>query len=81
MVKRLMTHYAMYAKSNTTDIDTEVTKDWEEFLQQNTEFIYPFDFVKVYLCILILRTLRQQCDRICTMSLTLIKLNKRVGQN
>ena len=42
-----MTHYTMYAKSNTTDVDKEVTKDWEEFLQNNTDFIHPFDFVKV----------------------------------
>ena len=53
MVKRLMTHYTMYAKSNTTDIDKEVTKNWEEFLHNNTDFIHPFDFVKVcvYLCV------------------------------
>ena len=47
MVKRLMTHYTMYAKSNTTDVDKEVTKNWEEFLHNNTDFIHPFDFVKV----------------------------------
>ena len=53
MVKRLMTHYTMYAKSNTTDIDKEVTKNWEEFLHNNTDFIHPFDFVKVcfYPCV------------------------------
>ena len=42
-----MTHYTMYAKSNTTDVDKEVTKNWEEFLHNNTDFIHPFDFVKV----------------------------------
>ena len=47
MVKRLMTHYTMYAKSNTTDVNKEVTKNWEEFLHNNTDFIHPFDFVKV----------------------------------
>lgn len=44
-----MTHYTMYAKSNTTDVNKEVTKNWEEFLHNNTDFIHPFDFVKVIL--------------------------------
>ena len=42
-----MTHYAMYAKTNTTNVDKEVTKNWEEFLQNESEFIHAFDFVKV----------------------------------
>ena len=49
MVKRLMTHYSLYAKLNSTDISPDhlsELEDWQGFLTNNSDFINPFDFVK-----------------------------------
>ena len=45
MVKRLINHWKLYSRSNTTDIDVS-SIDWKEFLKNNTDFIHKFDYVK-----------------------------------
>lgn len=45
MVKRLINHWKLYSRTNTTDIDVS-SIDWREFLKNNTEFIHNFDYVK-----------------------------------
>ena len=49
MVKRLMTHYSLYAKLNSTTLSPDhlsELNDWQSFLTNNSDFINPFDFVK-----------------------------------
>ena len=49
MVKRLMTHYSLYAKLNSTMLSPDIVAeldDWRGFLTNNSAFIDPFDFVK-----------------------------------
>ena len=50
MVKRLMVHYSMFVRTNSTNLatnkDTEDLSKWREFLKNNSDFILPFDFVK-----------------------------------
>ena len=45
MVKRLINHWKLYSRTNTTDIDVS-SIDWKEFLKNNTDFIHNFDYVK-----------------------------------
>jgi hypothetical protein len=45
MVKRLINHWKLYSRANSTDIDVS-SIDWKEFLKNNTAFIHPFDYVK-----------------------------------
>ena len=45
MVKRLIRHWTLYSRTNSTDINV-ANIDWKEFLKNNTDFIHPFDYVK-----------------------------------
>ena len=45
MVKRLIRHWTLYSRTNSTSINV-ANIDWREFLKNNTDFIHPFDYVK-----------------------------------
>ena len=45
MVKRLIKHWKLYSKENSTQVNTS-SIDWKGFLANNTNFIHNFDFVK-----------------------------------
>eukprot|EP00094_Tigriopus_californicus_P006437 TCALIF_06199-PA protein Name:"Protein of unknown function" AED:0.31 eAED:0.34 QI:0/0/0/0.33/1/1/3/0/625 len=45
MVTRLMQHWSMFLSSNTTNVDIS-KDDWLEFLQNNSDFVGSFDYVR-----------------------------------